>query len=286
MELYVISGRSGSGKSSALHVMEDLGYYCVDNLPIALLPALVEEIKQASQSYSKVAVGIDARNLSSSNLASFSSTKRQISTLGVELSIIFLDANEPTLIRRFSETKRKHPMSSKELSLSEAVELEKKLLEPILEVANLVIDTSKLTIHDLRDQIRDAVSKDNSDSATHIILQSFGFKHGIPLDSDFIYDIRCLPNPHWIPELRTLTGQDQAVIDFLGEQAMVKSMYQSLFTFLKDWIPKFEENNRSHMTISIGCTGGQHRSVYMVEKLWKTLSENHPHLKKRHRELS
>ena len=286
MKFYVISGRSGSGKSTALHVLEDLGFYCVDNLPLALLPALALEIqRQKTRHYAEIAIGVDARNLDAENLTDLGKTRDNITRLGVEMTIIYLDASDHTLIKRFSETRRKHPIAIEAGSLTQAVDLERKLLEPVLDVADLCIDTSNLTIQKLRERIRIEVIQDNAFQAMHILLQSFGFKQGIPSDSDFVFDIRCLPNPHWISHLRPLTGQDKPVIEFLDKQSAVEKMFKDIYTYLVNWMDGFEKNNRSHMTISVGCTGGQHRSVYLVERLWSALLERFPGIQKRHREI-
>ena len=283
MKLIIISGLSGSGKSVALHTLEDLGYYCIDNLPAGLLSALALELKQASKPVKRVAVGIDARNLPQS-LQQFSEIIDQLEAQGISSEILFITCDPDTLIKRFSETRRRHPLSNEHISLAEAVELERQLLEPIAQRADLFIDTSQTTIHQLRDIIHQRVEC-REDSHLSLMFQSFGFKHGIPSDVDFVFDARCLPNPHWHPELRSLTGCDEAVAHYLGSEPQVTSMVENLTTFLDTWIPAFEADNRSYLTIAIGCTGGQHRSVYLVEQLQKYFKGRYPNVTTRHREL-
>ncbi|VAW83317.1 RNase adapter protein RapZ [hydrothermal vent metagenome] len=283
MKLIIVSGLSGSGKSVALHTLEDLGYYCIDNLPAGLLSALALELKQAAKPVKRVAIGIDARNLPQS-LQQFSEIIDKLKTQDISSEILFITCDPATLIKRFSETRRRHPLSNEHISLAEAVELERQLLEPIAQRADLFIDTSQTTIHQLRDMIHQRVER-REDSHLSLMFQSFGFKHGIPSDADFVFDARCLPNPHWHPELRPLTGRDEAVAHYLGSEAQVTSMVENLTTFLDTWIPAFEADNRSYLTIAIGCTGGQHRSVYLVEQLQKYFKGRYPNVTTRHREL-
>lgn len=285
MKLLIISGLSGSGKSIALHVLEDLGYYCIDNLPIGMLPALADQLKHHHDNRQEcVAVGIDARNLTG-DLESFPAILKDLNSRGIHCEVFFLEANDATLLKRFSETRRRHPLSSDEVPLSEAIIQERTLLEPISSTADLLIDTSQTNIHQLRDLIHGRVS-----SAEHaqlsVLFESFGYKHGIPVNADFVFDIRCIPNPHWVPELRALTGHDQEVIDYLEQHEDVHHMYQDIQQLLETWIPRFEADNRSYMTIAIGCTGGQHRSVYMVNKLTQYFSLQRDGVLSRHRELS
>jgi UPF0042 nucleotide-binding protein len=285
MKLIIIRGRSGSGKSTCLHVLEDLGYYCVDNMPASLLTALAERIAEENDNeLDKVAVSIDARNLSG-DLSKFREIFNQLDKSALDSQIIFLDAETNTLLKRFSETRRKHPLSNSELGLLEAIKLEKELLSPIANLASLTIDTSSLNLHDLRDIVRDRVANHEQDTLA-LQFQSFGFKHGTPIDADMVYDVRCLPNPYWVSTLRGLTGLDQAVIDYLESESEVERMFNDIKDFLENWIPCFERNNRSYITIALGCTGGQHRSVFLSEKLGKHFSQTISNIQVRHRELS
>ena len=280
MELSIISGRSGSGKSISLHVLEDLGYYCIDNLPVSLLPGLIEHIKE---NYDKVAIGIDARNLPH-DLDQFHQTIKNITQNGLTLQIIYLDADDNTLLKRFSETRRKHPLSNKKISLHEAIQIEKKLLLPIAHLADLHIDTTQLTLHQLSQLISERVNKKSQHLS--VLLQSFGYKYGIPTDSDFIFDVRFLPNPYWQMELRPFTGQDDIIQEFLADKPETGLFLQQVSEFLSTWIPHFEMNNRKYITISVGCTGGQHRSVFIIEKLFERLKNNSLEIQLRHRELT
>ena len=285
MQLVIISGRSGSGKSTCLHVLEDLGYYCVDNIPASLLGTLAERINQeASSELNKVAVSIDARNLSN-DLQKFPAIFQQLERSTFEPQIIFLDAHANTLLKRFSETRRKHPLSNAQLGLMEAIIQEQELLKPIANLAHLNIDTSTLSLHQLRDIIKNRVA-DQEHQGLALQFQSFGFKHGTPIDADMIYDARCLPNPYWITSLRGLTGQDQEVIKYLDSQTEVIEMYEDIKTYLERWLPRFEANNRSYITVAIGCTGGQHRSVFLCEKLKQHFSESIINLQVRHKEFA
>ena len=285
MKLIIISGRSGSGKSTCLHVLEDLGYYCVDNMPASLLSALAERIaEETDNKLTKVAVSIDARNLSS-DLSKFQEIFTKLESSELDRQVIFLDADTNTLLKRFSETRRKHPLSNASLGLLEAIKLEKELLSPIASLASLTIDTSSLNLHDLRDIVRDRVAGHQTGRIA-LQFQSFGFKNDIPIDADMVYDVRCLPNPYWISTLRGLTGLDQQVIDYLDSQHEVARMFNDIKGFLENWIPCFDRNNRSYITIALGCTGGQHRSVYLCEKLKKHFLPTMSNIQVRHRELS
>lgn len=282
MRLVIVSGFSGSGKSTALDALEDLGYYCVDNLPIALIESFAQQMSPANL-MAKAAVGIDARNLNA-DMASFPQVLEHLRTLGLKLEVVFLDADDNILLKRFSETRRKHPLSSGNVSLAEAIAIERRLLEPVFEAADLYIDTSHTNVNKLRQMIRQRV--EGPDSALSLMFQSFGFKHGVPLDVDFVFDVRCLPNPHWDPVLRPLTGRDAPIIEFLEQQPLVSEMFTEISSFLGRWLPRFEEENRMYMTVAVGCTGGQHRSVYLVEKLGGYFSERYRNVLTRHRELS
>lgn len=284
MRLVIVTGLSGSGKSVALRTLEDAGYYCIDNLPVALLEAFADQLLETGNLPPReAAVGIDARN-QSSDLSRFPDILANLKDRGIETEILFLRADEPTLLKRYSETLRKHPLSGNKLSLADAIQQEKDLLDPIAENADIHIDTSRTNVHQLRDLVRDRVARDKPKSIS-LLFQSFGYKHGIPTDADFVFDARCLPNPHWEPRLRPLTGLDQEVIDYLREQSLVDQMLSSLSIFLEIWIPRFVENNRSYLSIAIGCTGGHHRSVYIAEMLASHFGEHHDDVLTRHREL-
>lgn len=278
MRLVIVSGRSGSGKTISLHVLEDLGYYCVDNLPVDMLPGLVSRLQE---DHPRLAVSIDARNLP----LDVNLLKDVISELrqpGCE--IIYLDADHKSLLRRFSETRRRHPLSNSKVSLQEAIEQEHALLRPLSSMADITIDTSHLTQHQLCALIRDRVARENT-SRLQLLIQSFGFKNGMPADADFIFDVRCLPNPYWEPDLRALTGCDQAVADFLKAYPEVHQMVEDIIRFLDNWIPRFEADNRSYLTVGIGCTGGQHRSVYITEQLVHLANKLQLNVQVRHRDL-
>ncbi|TQV80171.1 RNase adapter RapZ [Exilibacterium tricleocarpae] len=285
MRLVVISGRSGSGKSTALHVLEDVGFNCVDNLPASLLPALIEEVNQRERAEDlRFAVSIDARN-TWSDLQKFPQLIADTRQPGLTVEVLFLDARSPTLIQRFSETRRKHPLSDESTDLREAIATERRLLEPIVDVADLVIDTSNLTLHQLRDLVKTRIVGTDPNGMA-VLFESFGFKRGVPVDADLVFDVRCLPNPYWKPQLRSLTGCDSEVIAFLEEHPLVADMQADISAYLNRWLPHFEANNRSYITIAIGCTGGQHRSVYLVEQLGKLFSEQQGNVLVRHRELN
>ena len=285
MRLVVVSGRSGSGKTSALNVLEDAGFTCIDNLPTSLLPELINQINIYSNIRQlKLAVGIDARNLTG-DLTSIPSTLRLIEKIGVKVDVIFLQAQPSDLLRRYSETRRKHPLSTDSIGLKEAIGLEKELLSPIADIADRIVDTSGLSLHQLRDLIKNTVVPDNQQTMS-ILFQSFGFKQGTPNDADFVFDVRCLPNPYWKAELRALTGNDPGVIEFLESQVDVASMLADIIGYLTRWIPKFQANNRSYLTISVGCTGGQHRSVYMANRLHEHFSNEYQFVQVIHKELA
>jgi UPF0042 nucleotide-binding protein len=283
MKLTILSGLSGAGKTIALHALEDENYYCIDNLPLKLLPTVARTLIQAEP---RIAVGVDARS-GGAELDHFDQVLSELRELGVEVELIFLQAQEETLLQRYSETRRKHPLSNKSTPLTEAIRKEKKLLSRIAELADLTIDTTHLNVHQLSRQIRDRLHpQDSSTGRLSVLVQSFGFKHGLPLDSDFVFDVRCLPNPHWEPRLRRMTGQEEDVVQFLEKHDSVETMYQMIRDFVAFWIPRFSEENRRYLSISIGCTGGQHRSVYLVDRLGKHLNEHfEENVSVRHREL-
>lgn len=282
ISLIIISGRSGSGKSTALHVLEDMGYYCIDNLPVTLLQPLIKRITSID-SIRSVAVSIDARNIAE-DLAEFPDVVQTFDSNTVNTKIVYLDSASPSLVKRFSETRRKHPLSDNSRDLREALEYERELLMPISELADLSVDTTSFTIHELRDLIKSRVALDSHEFA--LLFQSFAYKNGVPVDADLVFDVRCLANPHWKPNLRNLTGLDQPVQDFLDEQTEFHEMVDDLVKYLDTWLPKFEANNRSYMTVAVGCTGGQHRSVYICEKLFQRFDSGWENVQIRHRELS
>ena len=291
MKLVIISGRSGSGKSTALNMLEDLDFYCIDNLPAGLLPALAKQAitadlnnnnKHTDHSNIKIAVSIDARNIPT-ELSRFPQLVAEIPD-EVDTNIIYLDANNNTLIKRFSETRRKHPLSNEHMSLKEAIETESLLLDSISAMADLSIDSSTMTLHELRQLIGDRVGgKLSSDMS--LMFQSFGFKSNIPIDSDLVFDVRCLPNPHWEPELREFTGLEQPVIDFLKDNNDVKEMIADITQYLENWLPRFRDAKRSYTTVSMGCTGGKHRSVFIAEALHKHFNDPDNVVQVRHREF-
>ena len=283
--LVVVSGRSGSGKTSALNILEDVGFDCIDNLPPSLLPDLIKQLNSERINEDlRLAVGIDARNLVG-DLNKLPDILAGLEASGIEVSVIFLQARRNDLIRRYSETRRKHPLSNETVSLPEAIDLEAKILSPILNISDRNIDTSGLSLHQLRDLVKNTIVP-NSPEHMAILFESFGFKKGLPDASDFIFDVRCLPNPYWKQELRSLTGYDEDVIEFLESQIDVAAMLSDIIGFLTRWIPKFQANNRSYLTISIGCTGGQHRSVYIANRLQEYFSKEHSLVQVVHKELS
>ncbi len=289
MKLVIISGLSGSGKTVALHTLEDEDYYCVDNLPIGLLPQFVDRILSHNvQLYDNIAVGIDARS-DAEDLRDFNTILEWIqqrdTETKIEIEIIYIQAELETLIKRFSDTRRKHPLTQKGLPLSEAIEVERNLLKDVAISANLYVDTTYTNIHELRSNIKERVVRRQKNNLS-LLFHSFGFKNGAPADSDFVFDVRCLPNPHWEPNLRSLTGQDPEVINFLQEQDDVQQMLEHIKNYLNFVIPKFKNQNRYYLTVSIGCTGGQHRSVYIAETLHGSFREHLENVSIHHRELN
>lgn len=284
MHLIIVSGLSGSGKSTALHVLEDVGFNCIDNLPVSLLPALVAQIQIHKDANQCFAIGIDIRN-AWQDLSIFPPMIETLKEAHLPFRVLFLDAQTPVLIQRFSETRRKHPLSDKHTNLEEAITAEQKLLEPIRDAADQILDTSHLNLHELRDLVKERVVG-RHESTMAIQFESFGFKHGIPINADMVYDTRCLPNPHWKPLLRPLTGQDAEVIQFLEEQVAVEEMYQDIMHYLTRWLPRYQANNRSYISIAIGCTGGQHRSVYLAERLQKHFYQFYSDVQVRHRDIN
>jgi len=284
MKLTIISGLSGSGKTVALHTLEDMGYYCIDNLPVALLEAFTQEFsKQHLEDITDVAVGIDARN-HPDQISQFPEIIKSCRERGLICKIIFLQADNHTLLKRFSETRRKHPLSGPDTALADAIDRERKLLTPITTNADLFIDTSQTNLYQLRDLVQECIGTGESQELS-LVLRSFGYKHGIPADADFVFDARCLPNPYWESDLRRLTGLDKPVADFLDRDATAHKLGDDIKHFLETWVPSFNSDNRSYLNIAIGCTGGQHRSVYLVERLARQLGDRFGEIIIRHREI-
>ncbi len=284
MRLVIVSGRSGSGKSTALNALEDLEFYCIDNLPAGLLPELWRESAGSNDPrMQKVAVSIDARNLES-GIQKFPEFYERCREQRIDIDILYLDASNETLLQRFHSTRRKHPLSGRGRSLKEAIEKERSLLEPIVAKADLIIDTSALTLYELRDLIKFRIAGRTTQDIA-ILFQSFGFKHGVPNDADFVFDVRCLPNPYWDPSLRRFNGLDKEIADFLEAQSETAEMKQDIIRFLDKWLPAFKGSNRSYLTVAIGCTGGQHRSVYLCEQIGRHFKQQDPNIQIRHKEL-
>ena len=282
MELIIVTGLSGSGKSIALRALEDSGCYCIDNLPATLLPLISSNLDAANQH--KVAISIDSR---SAALQALPSAIEQLKASGISVQVLFLESSVETLVKRFSETRRKHPLSDDNTTLAESIAHERELLASLVDYS-LHIDTSNLSANALRNYIRELV--EHTTNHLTILFTSFGFKNGIPLDADFVFDVRSLPNPHYDPILRPLTGKDAAVKQFLEQQPMVIEMLADIQHYVEKWLPSFDQDNRSYVTVAIGCTGGQHRSVYFVEQLYNYFSGAHFKQQKqkviiRHREL-
>lgn len=284
--LTIVTGLSGSGKSVALHTLEDEGFFCIDNLPANFLSDLIDKLlASGSDLYEKLAIGVDMRSerASADNLKKLLDELRKRSDTSVE--VLFLDTDRSTLVTRFSETRRKHPLSNQHLPLINAIDEEARLLDQIKHEAELVVDTSALNLHDLRDVIRTYLLG-KTDVGLALTFQSFGFKYGTPASTDFMFDVRCLPNPHWQPDLRRFNGCEKPIIQFLEEQPEVNDMFCDIRDFTQRWLPLFQSENRAYLTISVGCTGGRHRSVYLTEQLFTHFSKLSSNVSKRHRELS
>jgi RNase adapter protein RapZ len=284
VRLIFVSGLSGSGKSVALHMLEDLDFYCVDNIPAALLKAFISHtVRNDSNVYRRTAIGIDARN-PGAEISTVPMLLDELKRSGIQCELVFLVANDEELLRRFAETRRKHPLSRQGESLHEAIAGERDLLEPLIQSADLVVDTSRMGVHELRELIDRRVGRRPRDRMS-VLFESFGFKHGIPGDADFVFDARSLPNPYWHPTLRPLTGQDDAVVHFLAGQAAVTRFIDEVATFIEARIPEHQDANRRYLTIAIGCTGGQHRSVYIAEQLTARIAKQWPQVGVRHSAL-
>jgi UPF0042 nucleotide-binding protein len=285
MKLIIVSGLSGSGKSVALNTLEDLGYYCIDNLPVGLLEPFATQWKADRQdAIDKAAVGIDARN-QVRDLEHFDRIVAELETRGIVCETLFLQADDDILLKRFSETRRKHPLSRSGVALADAIREERRLLAPIAHSASLQLDTTHTNLYQLRDLVRERIANRPQDGLS-LLFKSFGYKHGLPDDADFVFDARCLPNPHWEAGLRPFTGRDPAVKQYLEKHSVVREMLEEIQSFIERWIPRFERESRNYLTIAVGCTGGQHRSVYLVERLGSYFSKRYPSVITRHRELS
>ena len=281
MRLVIVSGLSGSGKSVALHMLEDLDYYCVDNIPAGLLPMFISHTVRSNEAtYGYTAVGVDARNRPA-EIASVPRLVAELKRSGVNCEVLFLRADQETLLKRYSETRRRHPLSRDGLGLADAIRQELELLEPIADAADLIIDTTRTSVHELRELIRQRVGG-RIEGRMSILFESFAYRHGVPGDADFVFDVRSLPNPYWEPGLAGLTGRDPAVVEYLERHPIVAKMFADLVGFLEHWIPELMRTNRSYLTIAIGCTGGQHRSVYLVERLAQHFSSKYAQVHARH----
>lgn len=283
MTVFIVSGLSGSGKSVALQVMEDMGFYCIDNLPASLLPHFARQSAEADTAgFKNAAVGIDARNRRF--LDALPQSLEQLKAEGMSYRIIFLEADDAVLVKRFNETRRRHPLTDEHTPLLEGIRQERLLLEPLSLNADRRIDTTHTRPQELRQLVRDYAG--GGDKGMTLLFKSFGFKHGTPLDADYVFDVRCLPNPYWHNELRDCSGLDAPVIEFLERQEQVQKMFDQLCGFLEHWLPAFAQEQRSYMTIAVGCTGGQHRSVYLARKLAEYFAGHGVNTQLRHRELA
>lgn len=283
MNFFLVSGLSGSGKSIALQALEDLGCYCIDNLPANLLSRFAEDfMNQQEEGLKDCAVSIDSRNRQF--LRALPANLEELEQLGLDCRILFLEANEDILVKRFSETRRKHPLTDQGTALVEGIRREKELLEPLAMAATRRIDTSDTTPQELRGLVRDFAGREIGESLT-LLFESFGYKHSVPRDADFVFDVRCLPNPHWEESLKPLTGLDTEVQEFLGKSRRVREMIRQIRDFIEYWLPAFQSENRSYITVAIGCTGGQHRSVYIADRLAAHFAGKPFHVQVRHREM-
>ncbi len=284
MRLIFLSGLSGSGKSVALHMLEDLDFYCIDNIPAALLkPFISHTVRSGAGAYQRTAVGLDARN-PDAEIATVPMLLDELKRSGINCELVFLVASDDELLRRFAETRRKHPLSRGGEGLHEAIATERRLLEPVLNAADLVVDTSRMSVHELRELINRRVGKRPRDRMS-VLFESFGFKHGIPGDADFVFDARSLPNPYWEPALRPLDGRDEAVVRFLEVQSGVGQFIDDVGRFIEARLPEHQAANRRYLTVAIGCTGGQHRSVYVAEQLAARIAAHWPQVAVRHTAL-
>ncbi|MDE2309177.1 MAG: RNase adapter RapZ [Xanthomonadaceae bacterium] len=283
IHLIVLTGMSGGGKTVALRALEDLEFYCVDNLPSALVPQLVNAVIQENDGkHRRIAVGVDVRNRGT-DFAQMPAVLSGLAAAGVQLHLIFLDCRDEVLIKRFSETRRRHPLASRGLSLADAIAEERRLLRPLMGIADKVIDSSEMNVHQLRRLV--ATGYAQAIEGLTLMFESFAFRRGLPLDADFVFDARCLANPHWHPQLRPLSGKDAPVREFLDGEPMAGEYFADTVRWLDAWLPRFEQDDRSYLTVSVGCTGGRHRSVYLVEKLAAYYRDRRDGVLTFHREL-
>lgn len=284
MRVIVLSGLSGSGKSVALNALEDLGFYCMDNIPAELLATVIGSFSsKPHRGYSDIAIGLDARNRAE-DIQQIPELIGRLRDDGIDCEVVFLQADDDILLSRFSETRRRHPLAQGGVGLRDAMALERKLLGPVIDASELIIDTTRTNVYELREIIQQRVA-DRDNPALSILIESFGYKHRLPADADFVFDVRCLPNPYWEPRLRPLNGQDEPVIEFLHGQPMVTDMVEDIVGFLRRWIPRYQDFRRAYLTVAIGCTGGQHRSVFVAERVAERLSEEFGQIPTRHSEL-
>lgn len=283
MKLIIISGRSGSGKSTALRALEDLGCHCIDNFPVGLLRTLVDNAPlDHAGGQRDLAVGVDVR---SAGIERFAAIWEELGERkDLDCQIVYLTASSPTLVKRFSETRRRHPLTAANVDLRHAIDAERRLIEDISDLADLTIDTTQLRPADLFQMVEERVVV-KPHEGLNLLFRSFGFKFGIPVDADLVFDLRCLPNPYWIKELRPLTGLDEPVLEFLAADETVDRMCGDIIGFLEAWLPRFEANHQSYMTVGLGCTGGRHRSVHMAERLGAHFRRRYPNVLVRHREI-
>ncbi|MDE2155948.1 MAG: RNase adapter RapZ [Xanthomonadaceae bacterium] len=281
--LIVLTGLSGGGKTVALRALEDLEFYCVDNLPTALVPQLVNAVlRENDGKHRRIAVGVDVRNRGT-DFAQMPAMLSELAAAGVRVHLIFLDCRDEVLIKRFSETRRRHPLAARGLSLADAIAEERKLLRPLMGIADKVIDSSELNVHQLRRLV--ATGYAQAIEGLTLMFESFAYRRGLPLDADFVFDARCLANPHWHPQLRPLSGKDAPVREFLDGEPMAGEYFADTVRWLDAWLPRFEQDDRSYLTVSVGCTGGRHRSVYLVEKLAAYYRDRRDGVLTFHREL-
>lgn len=284
MRLIIISGLAGAGKSVALGMLEDMGYYCIDNLPISLLRDITADtLHHQGDRYQKLAVGVDAR-ARDADIRGFPERIAHLKAAGLDIEVVYLDASPEVILRRYSETRRKHPLTNANRNLAEAIAADRELLHFIAAEADLVIDTSHTNLHQLRDLVRTRVDA-SGDGSLSISVESFGFKHGVPEAVDFVFDVRCLPNPHWVAALRSQTGLDQGVIEYLEQSPETGKMLGDIGDFMLAWLPSFQASNRAYVTVGVGCTGGRHRSVYLATRLGERIKKHYPQTLVRHTEL-